>query len=189
MDEESIKYNPDIGAFVDTLTNEKVSQSSLLEWGRENPMTTTLGVATPLGMIDKTIEVNKGKGTLFKGLLKTLSSPLAASGFAATTISENLKEGKGITESIIDPMVGVELLYPEVAKKAVGTVGGGVGKLLSLGRVGSMMTPVGAGITALGLGKMGYDKIQEEKQKIANMSDEEKNNYFAEQQQLMDMTP
>ena len=47
-----------------------------------------------------------------------------------------------------------ELLYPEAAKELVQKVLGALGKALSLGRVGTMLTPAGLGITALGLGKM-----------------------------------
>jgi|TARA_B100001113_G_scaffold110510_1_gene89649 hypothetical protein len=39
----SIKYNPDIGAFVNTETNEKVTQAELLMWAATNPMEVKVG--------------------------------------------------------------------------------------------------------------------------------------------------
>ena len=86
-------------------------------------------------------------------------------------------------------MVGIELLYPEAAKR-IGAKGvtGALGKALSLGRVGAMLTPVGAGITALGLGKMGYNALQAEKEKLAGMSDEEREAYLAQAQEQMDLS-
>ena len=37
-DEEPIKYNDEIGAFVDPVNDEKVSQATLLDWAANNPM-------------------------------------------------------------------------------------------------------------------------------------------------------
>ena len=44
-----------------------------------------------------------------------------------------------------------------------------------------MMTPVGAGITALGLGKMGIEAAMDEREKILGMTEEERTNYLADQ--------
>ena len=149
---------------VNTKTDDKVPQSTILEWAADNPIPVAAVASTPL--LSKT--VRQGTGKLLKGLLSTLASPLAATGFAGATIKANLDEGKNIVDATVDPMVGVELLYPEAAKR-IGAKGitGALGKALSLGRVGTMLTPAGLGITALGLGKMGYNALQAEKEKLA----------------------
>ena len=183
--ETPIKYSDEAGAFIDPKTEEPVSNKTMLEWAADNPMPTAAIASAPL--LSKT--VRQGTGTLLKGLLSTLASPLAATGFAGATIKENLAEGKNIVDATVDPMVGIELLYPEAAKR-IGAKGvtGALGKALSLGRVGAMLTPVGAGITALGLGKMGYNALQAEKEKLAGMSDEEREAYLAQAQEQMDLS-
>ena len=39
----NIKYNNDIGAFINTETGEKATQSELLMWTAENPMEVKVG--------------------------------------------------------------------------------------------------------------------------------------------------
>ena len=39
----NIIYNPEIGAFVNTETNEKVTQAELLMWTAQNPMEVKVG--------------------------------------------------------------------------------------------------------------------------------------------------
>ena len=64
-------------------------------------------------------------------------------------------------------MAGVDLLLPEIVKSAAPR---GSGILSTLGRVAAnpfgraarLFTPVGAGITAIGLGKDYYDFVQSE---------------------------
>ena len=76
-DEElPVKYNEEIGAFVDPKTDDKVSQSTLLNWAADNPMPTAAVASTPL--LSKT--VRKGTGKLLKGLLSTLGSSAAGLG-------------------------------------------------------------------------------------------------------------
>ena len=176
--EVPIKYNDEIGAFVDPKTDDKVSQSTLLNWAADNPMPTAAIASTPL--LSKT--VRKGTGKLLKGLLSTLGSSAAGLGFAGMTVKSNLDEGKNIVDATVDPLVGVELLFPEAAKRFGGKgLQNALGRVLSLGRVGAMMTPVGAGITALGLGKMGIEAAMDEREKILGMTEEEKTNYLADQ--------
>ena len=184
--EPEIKYNSEIGAVVNTKTDEKVPQSTILEWAADNPIPVAAVASTPL--LSKT--VRQGTGKLLKGLLSTLASPLAATGFAGATIKANLDEGKNIVDATVDPMVGVELLYPEAAKR-IGAKGitGALGKALSLGRVGTMLTPAGLGITALGLGKMSYNALEAEKEKLAGMSDDEREAYLAQAEEQMMMAP
>ena len=178
-DEElPIKYNDEIGAFVDPKTDDKVSQSTLLNWAADNPMPTAAVASAPL--LSKT--VRKGAGKLLSGLLSTLGSSAAGLGFAGMTVKGNLEDGKNIVDATVDPMVGIELLYPEAAKRFGGKgLQNALGRALSLGRVGAMMTPVGIGITALGLGKMGIEAAMDEREKILSMTEEEKTNYLADQ--------
>ena len=177
-EELPVKYNDEIGAFVDPKTDDKVSQATLLDWAANNPMPTAAIASAPL--LSKT--VRKGTGKLLKGLLSTLGSSAAGLTFAGMTVKDNLDEGKNIVDATVDPMVGIELLYPEAVKR-FGDKGlqNALGRALSLGRVGTMMTPVGIGITALGLGKMGIEAAMDEREKILGMTEEEKTNYLADQ--------
>ena len=186
--EEPIKYNDEIGAFVNPQTDDKVSQATLLDWAANNPMPTAAIASTSL--LNKT--VRKGAGKLLKGLLSTLGSSAAGLTFAGTTVKGNLDEGKNIVDATVDPMVGIELLYPEAAKRFGGKgLQNALGRALSLGRVGAMMTPVGLGITALGVGKELYNVAQEEQDRINEMRENDPmayQEYLAEQQELMDVS-
>ena len=186
--EVPIKYNDEIGAFVDPKTDDKVSQATLLDWAANNPMPTAAIASTPL--LSKT--VRKGTGKLLKGLLSTLGSSAAGLTFAGMTVKDNLDEGKNIVDATVDPMVGIELLYPEAAKRFGGKgLQNALGRALSLGRVGAMMTPVGLGITALGVGKELYNVAQEEQDRINEMIENDPmayQEYLAEQQELMDVS-
>ena len=186
--EEPIKYNDEIGAFVNPQTDDKVSQSTLLDWAANNPMPTAAVASAPL--LSKT--VRKGTGKLLKGLLSTLGSSAAGLGFAGLTVKDNLEEGKNIVDATVDPLVGVELLFPEAAKRFGGKgLQNALGRVLSLGRVGAMMTPVGLGITGLGIGKELYNVAQEEQDRINEMRENDPvayQEYLAEQQELMDVS-
>ena len=107
-EELPIKYNDEIGAFVDPKTDDKVSQATLLDWAANNPMPTAAIASAPL--LSKT--VRKGTGKLLKGLLSTLGSSAAGLTFAGMTVKDNLDEGKNIVDATVDPLVGLELLYP-----------------------------------------------------------------------------
>ena len=187
-DEPPIKYNDEIGAFVNPETDDKVSQATLLDWAADNPIPTAAIASSPL--LSKT--VRKGTGKLLSGLLSTLASPAAAGTFAGLTIKKNLDEGKNIVDATVDPMVGIELLYPALAKQLGGkSLKNILGKVLSLGRVGAMMTPVGLGITGLGIGKELYNVAQEEQDRINEMRENDPmayQQYLAEQQELMDVS-
>ena len=161
---DDIIYNPEIGAVVNKETDEKVPQSTILDWAANNPIYVAPIAAAPL--LNKSVRSSTKK--LLGGLLKTLGTPGVAGGLAATTIKSNLDEGKGIAESVLDPMVGVELIAPDIYKKFGGKgLTGLAGKILNLTpRIAGAMTPVGLGITAVGLGKMSYDAIQKDVQRM-----------------------
>ena len=183
--EVPIKYNDELGAFVDPLNDEKVSQATMLDWAANNPMPTAAIASAPL--LSKT--VRKGTGKLLSGLLSTLGTSAAGLTFAGLTVKGNLDEGKNIVDATVDPMVGLELLYPEAVKRFGGKgLQNALGRVLSLGRVGAMMTPVGAGITALGLGKMGIEALIDERERVLNMTPEELEIFRAEQEEQMGMS-
>ena len=58
----NIKYNPEIGAFVNTETDEKVTQSELLMWTAQNPMEVKVGepkltkTKAPVKMMEEGVE-------------------------------------------------------------------------------------------------------------------------------------
>jgi hypothetical protein len=174
---DDIIYNPEIGAVVNKETDDKVPQSTILDWAANNPIYVAPIAAAPL--LNKSVRSSTKK--LLGGLLKTLGTPGIAAGFAGATIKSNLDEGKGIAESVLDPMVGIELLAPDVYKKFGGQgLKGLAGKILNLTpRIAGAMTPVGLGITAIGLGKMGYDAIQKD---VQRMKDEGTYKDFLEEQ-------
>ena len=174
---DDIIYNPEIGAVVNKETDDKVSQATILDWAANNPMYVAPIAAAPL--LNKSVRSSTKK--LLGGLLKTLGTPGVAGGLAASTIKSNLDEGKGIAESVLDPMVGIELIAPDIYKKFGGKgLTGLAGKILNLTpRIAGAMTPVGLGITAVGLGKMGYDAIQKD---VQRMKDEGTYKDFLEEQ-------
>ena len=83
---------------------------------------------------------------ILKGSLKTVGSSPVGVGFAAMTTKEGMDEGKTFADAVTEPLVGAELLYPELFKKA----GLGFNALNKLARVTS---PVGAAITGGGIVK------------------------------------
>jgi len=174
---DDIIYNPEIGAVVNKETDDKVSQATILDWAANNPIYVAPIAAAPL--LNKSVRSSAKK--LLGGLLKTLGTPGVAGGLALGTIKSNLDEGKGIAESVLDPMVGVELIAPDIYKKFGGKgLTGLAGKILNLTpRIAGAMTPVGLGITAVGLGKMGYDAIQKD---VQRMKDEGTYKDFLEEQ-------
>ena len=119
--------------------------------------------------------------------LKVLGTPTVAAGFAGSTIKRNLDEGQSLLDAATDKMVGVDLLYPELAKQTVGKFAKPAGKgiLSTLGRVAMnpfgraarAFTPVGAGITAIGVGKDYYDFAKDEIAKVKAMTPEERDFY------------
>ena len=90
--------------------------------------------------------ITKGLGKIFRGL----GTNLAGSGFAATQIYNNLKEGKGVYESVKDPWVGVELMFPSLFKENISkiTKNKAIQKILSTGAVGRYLNPIGGTILA-----------------------------------------
>lgn len=158
--EAAITYNPTIGAIVKTGTDDVASQSNLLEWAADNPEPLSVGAA--VGAAGMT----KPGSALLKGLIKTLAAP-AGIATTAMTVKENMDKGESLPEALADPMAGL------------GMMGIGAGKLLRMG------TPIGAAMTAAGLGKDYYEFAQDEIDKMNQMSDYDRRIY---NEMLMDDT-
>ena len=75
--------------------------------------------------------------------LKTIGSLPVAVGLAADTTKRGMDEGKSFIDAVTQPMVGVDLLFPEAFKK--------LGPLMA--KAARVSTPIGAGITGIGLAK------------------------------------
>ena len=140
--EPSITYNPEIGAIVKSGTDEIESQSKILNWIKDNPMKSLAGTAT--------VATKVGRGLLMN-VLGTLGTPVAGGLLSGSTIAKNLGEGKDLADATIDKEVGAELLLTGGVNRALGSTR--LASLLGGAKLARSLTPVGAGITALGLGK------------------------------------
>ena len=129
-----------------------------------------------------TLGMNLGFFPALRVVGEVIGSPAAALAFATQTIRDNLRKGENLADAIVDPLVGAELLFPEIAKKAAPGVMKGI---LGLGRVGRMLTPAGAAITAGGLA-VDYGKfVKREIDRIKKMTPEEREQYNVEEQEQM----
>jgi len=124
-------------------------------------------------------KIKSGLGKTFR----TLGTRAAAGPWAAWTISDNLKKGENIADAVIDPWVGAELMLPNLFKENVSkiTKNPWVRNLLKAGKYGRAFTPIGAGITAAGLGIDAYKIARDEYQKMQGMTEQEKSDYLADQ--------
>jgi len=165
-------YNNEIGAFVKPGTDEVESQSGLLDWAAKNPEPLVAGAA--LGGAGLTTAGN----TLLKGLLKTMATPALSAGYAASEIADNLKSGDNILEAVADKSAGVGLMGSRAFS-------GGLGALFGGARIARALTPIGATMTAAGLGKDYYEFAQDEIDKMNQMSDYDRRIY---NEMLMDDT-
>ncbi len=109
-----------------------------------------------------------------KGALKTVASAPAGIGFAAMTTKDGMDEGKSFSDAVTEPFVGIELLYPELFKRA----GLGFNALNKLARVTS---PVGATITGIGtLKNRAQNMIRNAEELAAMQPNEEQQNLIEE---------
>ena len=162
-DDETPVYNSEIGAIVKPGTDNVESQSGLLNWAAENPEPLIAGAA--LGGVGLTTAGN----TMLKGLLKTMATPALSAGYALSEVSDNLKSGDNILEAVADKSAGVGLMG--------GRAFSGLGSLLGTAKMARSLTPVGAAMTAAGLGKDYYEFAQNEIEKMNQMSDYDRGIY------------
>ena len=170
-DDETPVYNSEIGAIVKPGTDTPESQSGLLNWAAENPEPLIAGAA--LGGVGLTTAGN----TMLKGLLKTMATPALSAGYALSEVSDNLKSGDNILEAVADKSAGVGLMG--------GRAFSGLGSLLGTAKMARSLTPIGATMTAAGLGKDYYEFAQDEIDKMNQMSDYDRRIY---NEMLMDDT-
>ena len=170
--EAAITYNPTIGALVKTGSDDIASQSNVLEWAAKNPEASMAGTATAgLGM-------TKPGSAVLKGLLKTLAAPAVGAGYAALDIKENLDEGESLPEALADKSAGVSLMGSRA-------LGGGLGTLLGGAKIARSFTPIGAAMTAAGIGKDYYDWASDEIDRLEAMDPDERAAY---NEMMMDET-
>ena len=112
------------------------------------------------------IGTKTGRSLLGKAF-RTLGTPLAGTTLAGTQIASNIGKGENIADEVIDPIVGLELSFPGLFRENISKITSNprVQQLLTLGRFGRALTPVGLGITAAGAGvdlaKFTRDRINE----------------------------
>jgi hypothetical protein len=122
-----------------------------------------------------TLGTKTGRNILGKGF-RTLGTRAAALPLAGYTIYDNLKKGENIVDATLDPFVGAELMFPNLFKENVAKITSNptLQKILKVGKYGRMFTPVGAGITALGLGIDAYKYGKKRIAELQAMSPEER---------------
>jgi hypothetical protein len=137
-----------------TYVDDKAEQESFVE---RNPITTGATVAaSPL--LTKT--GRKVYGALAKPLLSAFGSLPVSGYFAYDTIKDKLAEGKTLADAITEPEVGLELLYPEVFKRA---------GLKIFNPIVRASTPTGIGITTSGVLKNRAQSMMEQAEGITQL--------------------
>ena len=119
----SIKYDDTLGSFVNTGTDDVVSQGELKTWADDNPMPVKAGTAKP-GMLRKT-----GRALAHLGL------PLPTAAMDTYFIGRQIEEGRDATEIAKDPFNWLGLATMEPLTKAAG-VADKSGKMASVMRLG-----------------------------------------------------
>ena len=134
---------------------------------------------------------------ILKGLGKTITAagyPSVAAGLSLSNILDYEKPEDASVVDRLDPrnykvqddpdlkMAGLDLLLPEIIKKGAPKGSGimsmiGRGLANPFGRAARVFTPVGATLTAAGIGKDYYDFAKDEIAKVKAMSPEERNFY------------
>ena len=150
----------------DLLTGEVQAATESGKVGSILP-TAAAGVAGAAGLGTKT-----GRSILGK-TFRTLGTPLSGLGWAGLNVYDKMKEGKSLTDAVVDPLTGVELAFPSLFKENLSKIipdkyQGALAKAgrgaLGLGKFGArFMGPIGWGITAAGLGKEAYKFLKEDK--------------------------
>jgi len=144
-----------------------------------SPLPTALGA----GAGAATLGTKTGRSLLGKAF-RAVGTPFAGATLAGTQIASNINKGENIADAVIDPIVGLELSFPGLFRENISKITSNprVQQLLTLGRFGRALTPVGLGITAAGAGvdlaKFTKDRINqlrsmspEDRQKLQEQSD------------------
>ena len=107
-----------------------------------------------------------------------MGTPALGVGLAGSLVADNMSKGESLPEALADPMAGASLLGSSSFSK-------GLGSLLGGAKLARSLTPVGAAMTAAGLGKDYYDFASDEIEKMDAMSDYDRKIY---NDMLMDET-
>ena len=115
---------------------------------------------------------------------RTLGTRPAGVGMAGYSIADNLKKGENVVDATLDPIVGLELMLPNLFKENIGKITSNpyIQKALKFGKYGRALTPIGAGITAAGLGIDAYKYGKERKKLLDSLTDEQKTDLFRQEQ-------
>ena len=123
-----------------------------------SPLPTALGA----GAGAATLGTKTGRSLLGKAF-RTLGTPIAGPAFAATNVAAKKGEGQSFADAVVDPLTGLELSFPGLFKESVSAITKNptAQKILSLGRFGRMLTPVGLGLAGLGQAQEFYNQYQD----------------------------
>ena len=135
-----------------TLAQADTGIEKAKSWPIEHPWLTGAGATGAAA-------TTKGGRNILGKAFRTLGTPLAGLGWAGWTAYDNLKSGKSLTESVVDPLVGMELTFPSMFKENLSkiTKSPTLQKVLGLGKFGSRFMP-GVG-TAITLGSLSRDSV------------------------------
>ena len=120
----SIKYDDTLGAFVNTGTDDVVSQAGLKAWAKDNPMPVQAGTSVKPGLLRKT-----GRALAHVGL------PLPTAAMDTYFIGRQIEEGRDPVDIAKDPFNWLGLATMEPLTKAAGMADKS-GKLASVARLG-----------------------------------------------------
>ena len=123
--------------------------------------TSVLPTAAGAGAGAAAVGTKTGRSLLGKAF-RTLGTPLSGLGFAATNVASKMKEGQSLADAVVDPITGLELSFPGLFKENISKITRSptLQKILGLGRVGRMLTPVGLGLAAAGQAQDFYNQYQ-----------------------------
>ena len=115
--------------------------------------TSVLPTAAAAGTGAAAVGTKTGRSLLGKAF-RTLGTPLAGTALAGTQVASNIGKGENIADAVVDPLVGLELSFPGLFRENISKITSNprVQQLLTLGKFGRALTPVGLGITAAGAG-------------------------------------
>ena len=123
--------------------------------------TSVLPTAAAAGTGAAAVGTKTGRSLLGKAF-RTLGTPLSGLGFAATNVASKMGEGQSFADAVVDPLTGLELSFPGLFKENISKITRSptLQKILGLGRVGRMLTPVGLGLAAAGQAQDFYNQYQ-----------------------------
>ena len=131
--------------------------STLAQAADGTEATSVLPTAVGAGTGAAAVGTKTGRNILGK-VFRTLGTPLAGAGFAATNVASKMGEGQSLADAVVDPITGLELSFPglfkENLKKIIPERFQGRAARFGRGLLGLRGIPVGPiGLTLAGLGQ------------------------------------